>query len=171
MHGDFIGKGVAGVALVLAAGCASFGGTSAGDPPPPAPPAAIAAPEEAPRIGKLDRRALPDSACSMYLWTLDRDPELVFYTDEAGAARMAIDGVVTEFARSREAGPAFFGQRAEQEFQARSPAGDALVAAVTFAQGPRFSGGGYVQSGLIRLRGENGWERITPVVGVVGCRD
>ncbi|GAB4542007.1 MAG: hypothetical protein Tsb0010_19200 [Parvularculaceae bacterium] len=170
MSGKRTSIAAAGAAAIAgaAAGCASSGGDNVQTPPVPTTAASA---EEAPRIGALDRARLGEAPCGIYLWTLSRDPELVFYATTDGAALMAIEGIDTEFARLREAGPTFFGQRTEQEFRASAPSGEMLTAEVTFEPGPRFAGGGYVQSGLIRLRAENGWERVTPVVGVAGCRE
>lgn len=172
MSRGMVSAAAAAMGAIAVTGCAALGGGDTRAPgrgpdvsPLPGPA------EEAPRIGALDRAGLDEAPCGMFLWTLSRDPELVFYAAEDGAARMVIEGAETELTRTRMAGASFFGQRAEQEFRATTPAGETLTAKIAFEPGPRFSGGGYVQSGLIRLAAENGWERVTPVVGVAGCRE
>lgn len=134
--------------------------------------AAIEPPEEAPAeltgLGAIANAAVPERACGMILWTLDGSrptPVLRYVADEK--AELNINGRPAYFSRIDASGPAAFGVTETQRFEAA----DGTKMLVTARFGLEFSGGAYLERGLIKIENSAGWSLITPAAGIAGCRN
>ena len=135
---------------------------------PPAPAVAAKVIDEAPEIGKLGQLGLPPERCGMLLWTTENQrPALVFRSIAGEGADMIINGAPAHFAFETGEGDARYGVASVQRF--RADASDVVVD-VSAEFGLDFDNGAYVERGRLVVRGANGWERIAPVAGLVGCR-
>lgn len=151
------------------AACATAPDEEAG--PAAQPAAKYQVKDDAPRIAELKKRNLEPGQCGMLLWTLSAgEPALVFRNVEGKAAEMIIDGKTARLVLASATGEQRYGISAKQEYtlDEGTPGETRVKIAATF--GIPFEGGVYVEEGVITLRNFFGWERVTPVAGLAGCR-
>ncbi|NHK29082.1 hypothetical protein FF098_014255 [Parvularcula flava] len=126
---------------------------------------------DAPRIAELRNKNLDPGQCGMLLWTLDKgEPVMVFRNVEGRQAEMIIDGSPARLELVEEQGERRYGASTEQSYtlEAGTPGETRVKVSASF--GTPFEGGVYVEQGVITLRNFFGWERVTPVAGLAGCR-
>ncbi len=125
---------------------------------------------EAPDIQPISMSNLPEGECGMLLWAREADqPVLVFRSLQSGSASMVIEGEDVELTRLSATGESRYGMNERTIYQAALTEGTVEVTLnATF--GVPFEGGAYVEQGLMTLTNQQGWERVTPVAGLVGCR-
>ena len=126
---------------------------------------------EAPMPGALTTDNLEPGTCGMLLWALEgTKPQLVFRHTDNGAAQMMIGGEPVRLELIDSGGEQRYGIAARQVFVLAQNAAEATEVRVNAVFGIPFDGGTYVEKGLITLRNSDGWERVTPVAGLAGCR-
>ena len=126
---------------------------------------------EAPDLARLGASRIPSGKCGMLLWTLSgQNPELVFRSIQGEGAEMVIDGQMTRLQLVRLAGETRFGIASEQDFMTPEEGQSQVKASVKAPFGLSFTGGVYVEKGMMTLVNDEGWERVMPVAGLAGCR-
>ncbi len=153
--------------------CATSSGpaTITGDSGQDGAPARYQVKEDAPKITALKNRNLASGQCGMLLWTLSAgSPILVFRNVEGQAAEMIVDGKVTRLELVEAKGERRYGVSAKQVFSIDAGTPGEMRVMIDASFGIPFEGGTYVEEGVITLRNFFGWERMTPVAGLVGCR-
>jgi len=127
--------------------------------------------DDAPKIAELKNKNLDPGQCGMLLWTLDKgEPVMVFRNVEGRRAEMIIDDAPARLELVEETGERRYGIAADQTYtlEAGTPGETRVKVSASF--GTPFEGGVYVEQGVITLRNFFGWERVTPVAGLAGCR-
>ncbi|MGV6801446.1 MAG: hypothetical protein ACWA5L_05935 [bacterium] len=123
---------------------------------------------EAPDPSPLSVERLPSGKCGMMLWTLNQDqPIFIFQAIVGEGAQMVLDGQLTNLTLVNQAGDMRHNVATKQDYHANDPAVDISLESEF---GLRFEGGSYVEHGILSLSNEQGWERVTPVAGLAGCR-
>lgn len=127
--------------------------------------------EDAPRITALSERNLEAGQCGMLLWTLDDgEPVMIFRNVSGKSAEMVIDGEKQKLDLVEETGERRFGVSARQQYTIEPDTPGETLVRVDATFGLPFDGGVYIEEGVISLRNFFGWERVTPVAGLAGCR-
>lgn len=157
-------------AVTLLAACSSTGALRK------APPKAVQtssttfidteAPEALPLQGGVGQ--LPAGRCGLLLWTVSSGkPALIFRHITGDDATMIVDGKETSLTQVSASGERRQGIAQSQGYLAGL---SGLSVEIDTQFGTSFPGGTYVDRGTIRLRNKEGWERVTPVAGIAGCR-
>lgn len=127
--------------------------------------------QDAPQITELKNRNLAPGQCGMLLWTASGgSPILVFRNLDGQSAEMIIDGETTRMDLVEASGAKRYGVSTNQLFTIEPGTPGETRVSVEASFGIPFEGGNYVEEGIITLRNFFGWERVTPVAGLVGCR-
>lgn len=136
-------------------------------------PETIAAPDEEGEVerfvlGPLPEAALPEKKCGMVLWTLEgKRPSAIFRFVSDKDAEMNLGGRLVKFKRVNFAGASDFGVFEQQAFRSE----DGVEVEINARFGLGFSGGAYLERGVIKLRDNEGWSMVAPAAGVAGCRN
>lgn len=123
--------------------------------------------EEGQSLGALPQAAIPSESCGMILWTVSSQrpvPVFRFISGEKGEIQLG--GRFIQLTLMNVSGDSGFGVFENQTFQ--TP--DGFVVEVSTDFGVGFSGGAYLENGVIRMRDASGWSAVTPAAGVAGCR-
>lgn len=123
--------------------------------------------EEGQSLGALPQAAIPAEACGMILWTVSSQrpvPVFRFISGEKGEIQLG--GRLVELTLTNVSGDSGFGVFENLVFQ--NP--DGLIVEVSADFGVGFSGGSYLENGVIRMQDAAGWSAVTPAAGVAGCR-
>lgn len=124
--------------------------------------------EDGRTLGSLPDASLPEKSCGMVLWTLENSkPAAVFRFVSGESGEMNIAGQPVALSRTEIDGAGGFGVYERQVFAND----DGLAVEVTARFGLSFSGGAYLEQGLIKLSDKDGWSIVTPTAGIAGCRD
>lgn len=119
-------------------------------------------------LGPLPEAAIPEKKCGMVLWTLEGTrPAAIFRFISDNVAEMNIAGERVTFTRVNFAGASDFGVFEQQAFRADN----GMEVEVNARFGLGFSGGAYLERGVIKLRDDDGWSMVAPAAGVAGCRN
>lgn len=157
--------------LVIVGACAASPQTATQNAAPAAAAARYQVKNDAPKIAELKTRNLEPGECGMLLWTLaNGEPVMVFRNVEGRQAEMIIDGAPARLDLVEEKGERRYGIAAEQAYTLEAGTPGETRVKVTASFGTPFEGGVYVEQGVITLRNFFGWERVTPVAGLAGCR-
>lgn len=157
--------------LSVVAACASNPDAATQTAAPAAPAAKYQVKNDAPRIAELRNKNLEPGQCGMLLWTLEKGEPIMVFRNVAGRqAEMIIDGAPARLDLVEEEGERRYGVSSEQAYtlEAGTPGETRVKVSARF--GTPFEGGVYVEQGVITLRNFFGWERVTPVAGLAGCR-
>ncbi|GJL90728.1 hypothetical protein [Hyphococcus sp.] len=110
---------------------------------------------------------LPANECGMVLWTLEGNrPSAVFQFISGKEARVNIAGKPINLTRTDYDGASGYGIFERQVFESKE--GVSIEVSARF--GLEFSGGAYLEHGLIKVRDAGGWSMVSPTAGVAGCR-
>lgn len=116
----------------------------------------------------IESASLPANSCGMVLWTLEGSrPSAVFQFVSGKQARINVAGKPVLLSRTDYDGASGYGVFERQTFQ--SPEG--VTVEVTARFGLEFSGGAYLEQGLIKVRDAAGWSMVSPTAGIAGCRN
>ena len=157
----------ASVALFAALGaCATAtGGARSGDSGEEAPSISIGDGEQT--LGRVAEANIPLEECGMILWMLEVQrpvPVFRFIAGKKGSIVLGQRPVSLDLLSF--SGASDFGVFENQIFRSE----DGLEVEITARFGVGFSGGAYLESGLIKVRDPSGWSVITPAAGIAGCR-
>lgn len=122
-------------------------------------------------LSGLPRASLPEKSCGMVLWTLDeRRPTPVFryVADEKG--EIIIGDTAYQLHRTDYSGASGFGVFETQNFTSAPGFENDLSVIVTAHFGTGFDNGAYLERGVIKVVGGDGWSIVTPAAGIAGCR-
>lgn len=115
----------------------------------------------------LQEASLPAGECGMILWTLEgARPAAIFRFVSGKQAEMNVLGRPVKFQRVDYSGAGDYGVHEQQLFRSE----DGLEAEIAARFGLSFSGGAYLERGLIKLRDNDGWSIVAPAAGIAGCR-
>lgn len=115
----------------------------------------------------LQEASLPAGECGMILWTLEgARPAAIFRFVSGKQAEMNVLGRPVKFQRIDYSGAGDYGVHEQQLFRSE----DGLEAEIAARFGLSFSGGAYLERGLIKLRDNDGWSIVAPAAGIAGCR-
>lgn len=119
-------------------------------------------------LGELAEAQIPDQACGMILWTLDAQrPSPVFRYVSGEKANIVIGQTPVELIRTEFNGTSGFGVFETQTFMSE----DGMQVEVKSRFGVGFDGGSYLERGLIKVTGSDGWSIVAPAAGIAGCRN
>lgn len=157
--------------VIFAAACASGPDGGTRDSASAPAPAKYQVKDDAPKIAELRNKNLEPGQCGMLLWTLNKgEPVMVFRNVDGRRAEMVIDGTPARLDLVEEKGERRYGISTEQTYTMEAETPGETRVKVTASFGTPFEGGVYVEQGVITLRNFFGWERVTPVAGLAGCR-
>ncbi|MBT8473713.1 MAG: hypothetical protein HKN14_04170 [Marinicaulis sp.] len=121
-------------------------------------------------IDGLDQLAdaqLPSKSCGMILWTLDAQrPTPVFRYVAGEDAEISVGGTPIQLIRTSHDGYSVYGVFESQEFT--SAVGVSVEVETQFGLG--FDNGVYLERGVVKVTGVDGWSVVSPAAGVAGCR-
>lgn len=153
------------LALTALAGCQTLGGS--------APLASIDNETATTQIGHIDRlepltdAQLPERQCGMILWTLDAQrPSPIFRFVSEQDAQIAVGGKTINLQRVGFDGQSGFGVFENQTFTSV----EGVNVDVEAQFGLSFDGGVYLERGIVKVTGADGWSVVSPAAGIAGCR-
>lgn len=138
-----------------------------------APGASMAQREDVVRAGEiwfeaLPPQQLPSGRCGLFLWARSAQPVFVLVAyDTPNAAYVRANGRERALERT-----AFEGDRVHGQFERQTFSDGHLTLDVdlTFDERRPVRDGAIVEHGVIRVVGEEGWQTIVPVGGMVACQ-
>ncbi len=120
------------------------------------------------RIGGLDRQALEDGECGLFLWAALPERQLVFFQRARDVgAQMHLDNSVQTLIRTRAEGDQIYSIFPDQSFRA----GDLTITLSLATEGLQpVTKGSMVRQASLRLDDPDGWTIVLPVAGLVACQ-
>ncbi|MEX6634222.1 polysaccharide deacetylase family protein [Hyphococcus lacteus] len=119
-------------------------------------------------FGALADASLPAKECGMVLWTLEGNrPAAVFRYVTGKDAMMNLGGADVTLKRIDYNGASGYGIYERQKFQNT----DGIVVEVSAKFGLGFSGGSYLEQGVVKVTDNSGWSMVSPTAGIAGCRN
>lgn len=134
-------------------------------------PVLAEAPGAEPALGSIPPGGLEKGTCGALLWTrsVAGEPQLIFRSNAAEGAEVRYRGAMVALELVEARGRSVFGQQLEQTFRPVADDAPAISVHVLTETGAPFDGGVYTRAARITLTRDDGWEVVTPVVGVMGC--
>jgi hypothetical protein len=115
----------------------------------------------------LKPQSLAPGACGIFLWSRNRQPEFVFFTDSSsGISLVQMQGRELRFMRS-PAGEVVTARGITQNYVSNA---DRLSLRIDLSRGEKIDQGERISQGVITITDERGWEQKTPVSGVASCQ-
>lgn len=155
------------VALFAALGACATGSGGAGPDSTADEVQSVSLGEGEQTLGRVAEANIPLEQCGMILWTLEAQrpvPVFRFISGKEGSIVLGLRPVSLDL--QSFSGASDFGVFENQLFRSD----DGLEVEITARFGVGFSGGAYLESGLIKVRDPSGWSVITPAAGIAGCR-
>lgn len=119
-------------------------------------------------FGALADASLPAKECGMVLWTLEGSrPAAVFRYVTGKDAMINLGGADVTLERIDYNGASGYGVYERQQFQSA----DGIVVEVSAKFGLGFSGGSYLEQGVVKVTDSGGWSMVSPTAGIAGCRN
>ena len=127
----------------------------------------VASPKTIDGLDRLTEAQLPPKSCGMILWTLDAQrPTPVFRYVAGKDAEISVGGTKVQLVRTSHEGYSVYGVFEKQEFT--SAVGVSVNVETQFGLG--FDNGVYLERGVVKVTGVDGWSVVSPAAGVAGCR-
>jgi hypothetical protein len=118
-------------------------------------------------IGELARQTLPAQGCAAYLFSKGKTNVLAaMATAQPATLRIALDGKVTDFARTDQSGDDHFGIAGETQYRG----GDVTLSLnITVAEHSDLTQGGAVPEAVLRIDRPDHDSVAIPLAGLIGC--
>jgi len=159
---------LAALAAFAFGGCATMGGKAPKAAQATGPVDFANADEKYVRLGAISDASIPEKQCGMVLWTLEGSrPAAVFRFISGDKAEIQVAGRLVSLTRYDFSGASSYGVFEEQHFRSD----DGLEVDVNARFGLGFSGGAYLEQGIVKVRDNAGWSLVSPTAGIAGCRN